>query len=53
MCYEGLGIDSLMTLEVALSRALKVEKGEQMKKDIKYELKRVLVAMGKGDICLQ
>lgn len=53
MCYEGLGMDSLATLEVALSRALKVEKNEQMKKDIKYELKRVTKAMGKEDICLQ
>ena len=53
MYYEGLGIDSLMTLEVALSRALKVEKDEQMKKDINYELKRIRKAMGKGDICLQ
>ena len=53
MCYEGLGMDSLTTLEVALSRALKVEKNEQMKKDIDYELKRVMRAMGKGDICLQ
>ncbi len=53
MCYEGLGMDSMVTLEVALSRALKVEKNEQMKKDIKYELKRVLAAMGKGDTCLQ
>lgn len=53
MCYEGLGMDSLVTLEVALSRALKVEKNEQWKKDINYELKRVRRAMGKGDICLQ
>jgi len=53
MCYEGLGMDSLVTLEVALSMALKVEKNEQMKKDIEYELKRVRRAMGKGDICLQ
>jgi hypothetical protein len=53
MCYEGLGMDSLVTLEVALSRALKVEKNEQTKKDIGYELRRVLKAMGKGDICLQ
>ena len=53
MCYEGLEMESLVTLEVALSRALKVEKNEQMKKDISYELKRVLKAMGKGDICLQ
>ena len=52
MCYEGLGMDSLVTLEVALSRAVKVEKNEQMKKDINYELKRVLKAMGKGDIFL-
>lgn len=52
MCYEGLGMNSLLTLEVALSRALKVEKSEQMKKDIKYELKRVMKAMGKEDICL-
>lgn len=53
MCYEGLGMNSLLTLEVALSRALKVEKNEQMKKDIDYELKRVRRAMGKGDICPQ
>ena len=53
MCYEGLGMDSLTTLEVALSRALKVEKNEQMKKDIDYELKRVRRTMGKEDICLQ
>lgn len=53
MCYEGLQMDTLVTLEMALSRALKVEKNEQMKKDIKYELKRVTKAMGKGDICLQ
>lgn len=26
MCYEGLEFDSLITLEVALFRALKVEK---------------------------
>ncbi len=45
MCYEGLEMDSLVTLEVALSRAAKVEKNEQMKKDIKYELGRVLNAM--------
>ncbi len=48
MCYEGLGMDSLVTLEVALSRALKIEKNEQMKKDIEYELKRVRRAMSKG-----
>ncbi len=53
MCYEGLGMESLITLEVALSRALKIEKNEQMKKDITYELKRVMKAMDKGDICLQ
>jgi hypothetical protein len=47
MCYEGLEMDSLVTLEVALSRAAKEEKNEQMKKDIKYELKRVLKAMNK------
>ena len=52
MGYEGLEMDSLVTLEAALSRALKVEKNEQMKKDINYELKRVRRAMGKGDICL-
>lgn len=51
MCYEGLEIDSLLTLEVALSRTLKVEKSEQMKKDMMYELKRVMKAMGKGDVC--
>lgn len=53
MCYEGLEMDSLATLGVALSRALKVEKNEQLKKDMSYELKRVMKAMGKGDICLQ
>lgn len=47
MCYEGLGTDSLVTLEVALSRALKVEKNEQWKKDIQYELRRVQRALGK------
>ena len=53
MCYEGLSMDSLVTLEVALSRAVKMEKNEQTKKDMKYELRRILKAMGKGDICLQ
>ena len=53
MCYEDLGMDSLVTLEAALSRALKVEKSGQMKKDIDYELKRVRRAMGKGDVCPQ
>lgn len=53
MCYEGLCKDSLVTLEVALSRALKVEKDEQMKKDIKYEPKRILRAMGKENVCSQ
>ena len=53
MCYESLEMDSLVTLEVALSRAMKVEKNEQMKKDMKYELNRVLKVMGKGDICIQ
>lgn len=47
MCYEGLSTDSLITLEVVLTRAMKVEKDEQMKKDIKYELERVKAAMGK------
>lgn len=47
MCYEGLEMDSLVTLETALSMALKVEKNEQMKKDIKYELQRVVKAMSK------
>lgn len=47
MCYEGLEIDSLVTLEVTLSRALKIEKNEQIKNDIKYELKRILKAMNK------
>ena len=41
MGYENLEIDSLVTLEVALSRAAKVEKNEQTKKDFEYELKRV------------
>lgn len=29
MCYEGLELESLTTLEVVLSRALKAEKNEQ------------------------
>jgi hypothetical protein len=49
--YEGLEIDTLVTLETALSKALKVEKSAQGKKDINYELKRIKKAMGKGDIC--
>jgi hypothetical protein len=51
MDYEYLEMDTLVTLEMALSRALKVEKSEQGKKDINYELKRIRKAMGKGDIC--
>lgn len=51
--YEGIEIESLVTLEAALSRALEVEKNEQMKNDIKHELKRVRKAMGKGYICIQ
>lgn len=45
MCYEELEMDSLVTLEVVLSRALKTEKSEQFRKDIKYEYQRVLKAM--------
>lgn len=52
MCYEGLSNDSLVTLEVALSRAIKTEKNEQSKKDMRYELKRILKAMGKEDVSL-
>lgn len=47
MGYEDLGMDTLATLEVVLSRAAKVEKNRGFKKDIEYELKRVLKAMGK------
>jgi hypothetical protein len=50
--YEGVERESLVVLEIALSKALKVEKGEQGKKDIKYELKRIRKALGKEDICL-
>lgn len=45
MGYEDLGIETLTTLEIVLSRAAKVEKNSQLKKDIEYELKRVLQAM--------
>lgn len=41
MSYENLGHESLVTLEIVLSRALKVEKNSQFKKDIEYELKRI------------
>ena len=47
MGYEDLGMDTLLTLETVLSRAAKVEKNSQFKKDIEYELKRVSKAMGK------
>ncbi len=47
MGYEDLGMDSLVTLEVVLSRAVKSEKNPQFKKDIEYELKRVLKVMDK------
>ncbi len=43
--YEGLDIDTLATLETVLSRSYKVEKNLQFKKDINYELKRVLEAI--------
>ena len=45
MGYESLEKDSLVTLEVVLSRAEKTEKNPQFKKDIKYEIQRVLKAM--------
>ena len=45
MCYEGLEHESLITLEVVLSRALKAEKNEQFRKDVQYEYNRVLSAM--------
>lgn len=47
MGYEDLGMDTLVTLETVLSRAAKIEKNSQFKKDIQYELKRVSKAMGK------
>jgi hypothetical protein len=47
MGYEDLEMDTLVTLETVLSRAAKVEKNLQFKKDIEYEKKRVLKAMGK------
>jgi hypothetical protein len=47
MGYEDLGMDTLVTLETVLSRAFKVEKNPQFKKDIDYEWKRVSKAMGK------
>lgn len=47
MGYEDLEFESLVTLEVVLSRALKTEKDKQFKKDIDYEYKRILKAMGK------
>ncbi len=47
MGYESLEKESLVTLEVVLSRAEKTEKNPQFKKDIKYELQRVLRAMDK------
>ena len=47
MSYEDLGMDSLNTLEVVLSRAVKIEKNPQFKKDIEYELKRIKEAVGK------
>lgn len=45
MSYEGLEHESLVTLEVVLSRALKTEKDEQFRKDIQYEYNRVVSAM--------
>lgn len=47
MSYEGLEYDSLVTLKVVLSMALKTEKDKQFKKDINYEYQRVLKAMEK------
>ena len=47
MGYEDLGIETLVTLEVVLSRASKSEKNQTFKKDIDYELKRVVKVMGK------
>lgn len=47
MGYEDLGMETLVTLEVVLSRAVKSEKNPLFKKDIEYEYKRVLKAMGK------
>lgn len=47
MGYEDLGMDTLTTLETVLSRAVKKEKNSQFKKDIDFEYKRVLKAMGK------
>lgn len=47
MGYEDMEIKTLVTLEIVLSREAKVEKNPQLKKDIEYELKRVLKAMGK------
>lgn len=46
MGYEDLEMDTLVTLETVLSRAAKVERNPRFKKDIEYELKRVLEAMG-------
>lgn len=45
MGYEDLEVETLVTLEVVLSRAAKIEKNSIFKKDIEYELKRVLRAM--------
>lgn len=45
MCYEGLEHESLVTLEVVLSKALKTEKSEQLRKDIQYEYGRIVSAM--------
>jgi len=45
MGYEGVEFESLVTLEVVLSRALKIEKDRQFKKDIDYEYKRILKAI--------
>lgn len=45
MGYESLERDSLTTLKVVLSRAEKIEKDKQFKKDIKYEYQRVLKAL--------
>lgn len=47
MCYEGLDFESLVTLKIVLSRALKDEKNIQFKKDIDYEYNRILKAMNR------
>lgn len=42
MGYEGLEPESLVTLEIVLSRALKTEKNEQLRSDIKHEHGRIM-----------